>query len=326
MADLVETSPDSGASIAVLLADLDTYRFEIGVPVGPSLARRIIELNDTNQRNLKVRKRDLYAKTMAKGAWRERTGQVIQISCDGTLLNGQTRLHAVVQSGATIRFDLCFGVAREDIVVLDAHTPRSAVDTIRAAGGDDLTRVAAIVNHIVAWDAGSPMGPSGSTAVDPVDLLDRYQADANLFEAAARRGADCGNRNVGTPAAIGVAYFLLARNPADKPYADDFFDMIASGIYPGVAQPQRSAPYRLREKLIRRKIEKLSRAEMLALIFRAWNRWNTFDADGNRVFVDRLQMNRRSDLGQDRLSNANFPKVRRANTKGAPDETGAAEG
>lgn len=295
--------------LASLMDDLTTYRFVPQVPVSPTLARRILDLNAENQRNKKDRKVEVFARDMTQNRWREKTGQVVQIATDGTMLNGQNRMHAVDKSGKTIRFDICFGVDPLDMAVIDSHTPRSAADTIKVAGGGDISKVAPIVKHVIAYDMGYPKGPTGSTTASPLEILERYRSDADLFEAAAARGTDCARRNVGTPAAMGVGYYILARHQADKPQVDDFFDQLVSGIYP-LSDPTRHAPYRLREKLIRYRLDRLDRPDILALVMRMWNRYNTLDAEGRRVPVDRVQAVRSEN--HEGLTNTNFPKPRRA--------------
>lgn len=309
---------DMTAVMSILLNDLHTYRYVTQVPVGAALARRLIDLNAENNRNLRTHLINKYARDMrtvgqdGKPHWRERTGQTVKIATNGRLLDGNHRMHAIVRSGKTYLFDLCFGVDPEDMPVIDAGGPRTANDTIKAAGGQDLGRTSPIVRHIISWESGGYMGPTGSSAATPLEIWDRYRQDPGLFDAAARRGHDCMHRNVGTPAATGIVYFLLAQHPEDKPFADDFYDQLVSGIYP-VSDPTRYAVYRLREKLLNRRSEKLDKAEMIALIIRAWNRWNTLDSDGRRETVDRLQASRRKpgSTQLEMLSNANFPLPKR---------------
>jgi hypothetical protein len=289
----------------ILLSDLTTYRFVSQVSVTPALARRIIELNHANNRNLTDGRVDNYSRDMRLGQWRERTGQPLGVSTEGRILNGQHRMHAVVKSGMTLRFDICFGIDDEVMPVIDAHRPRTDRDVIRTAGGGDIGRVTPIIKHVAAWDSGSLKGPTGKVNATPMELRRLYLSDANLFEAAAARGLDCARRNVGTLAALGTAYYLIARLPGSKPSCDDFFDQLVSGIYT-VSDPTTHAPYRLREKLITYRTLRLTRADMLALVMRAWNRYNTLGTDGRRIPVERLQAVRSVD--GEGLTNANFPR------------------
>jgi hypothetical protein len=308
--EFVSPGDRTTGQLDILMNDLTTYRFVQQVAVTPALARRILDLNAQNQRTKKDRKITVYARDMEKGRWRERTGQVIQIGTDGKLVNGQNRMHAVIQSGATVRFDICFGVDPDDMPVIDSHTPRTAADAIKVAGGGDLSHVTPIVKHVIAWEAGYPKGPSGSQAASYLEINDRYLADAKLFEAAAARGVDCGRRQVGTPAALGTAYFVLVKAADNKGAVDDLFDQLVSGVYP-VSDPVGMGwgPYRLREKLIGYKRDRLNRADIIAMVVRVWNRHNTL-VDGKREAVERVQAVR--SLDGEGLTNANFPRPKKA--------------
>lgn len=287
-----------------LLADLSTYRYEVDVPVTPSLARRIIDLNADNNRNLLVKTAETYARDMRNGKWRERTGQTVKVATDGRLIDGLHRMNAVVQSGRTVMFDLAFGVSPKDIVVVDSGRTRNRDAIIKTAGGGDLQGVSACVTWVWAFRRGYYTGTAGSMVPTATEVVETYQADANMFEAAARRGADLQTRSV-CPKSVGAtAYFLLAE--VDKREADDMFDMLVSGVY-GVPDPSKMAVYHLREKLIRRRDTRLNRQEQLAMFFIAWNR--------RTEPVSKFQIGRGA--GEGKLTNGNFPKIKQQGRKGA---------
>lgn len=294
----------------VLFADLATYRFVPQVRISPPLARRLIELNSENNRNLLVRTKERYARDMRNGKWREKTGQVITIDTNGRIINGQHRLHAIVESGVTLRFDLCFGVEPQDIVVIDALKARDTNAIIRVAGGRDLSGVGAIVRWLLSWERGQYTGTSGNFTPTPIEIYERVEAEPDVFAAAAARGKDAQNRNLAPNRVAGMAYYLF--RAIDIPEADDFFDQFVSGIY-NTSDPDTSAIYRLREKMLRRRALKLDSATQLALIITAWNRHHKWvratepDSAGNyrvrREPVERLQP-----VKEGNVTNANFPQ------------------
>lgn len=322
-----ETTPDSPnghrpeppgdrttGQLDVLLSDLTTYRYHIGVNVTPSLAARLIGLNADNNRFHKPTVSARYARDMCTRNpetgvyhWREKTGQTVKIATNGRLVDGLHRMHAVAQGRRTIKFDLCFGVDPADILVMDSGVGRTHADVLRMIGAAEIGRSTAIVKHVISWENGFCMGPSGRNTPTAMEIAERYLADALLFDAATQRGQDCMNRNISTPAAAGIAYFLLAQHQEDKPIVDDFFDAIVSGAN----LSETSAAYVLREKLRSRRSDKLQRPEQLALFLVAWNRHNTF-RKGMREKVQNLQMLRSATSEKERLSNANFPRPVRA--------------
>lgn len=99
------------------------------VTVTPDTARRWLEHNDINRRirNAKVNQ---YASDMANGRWTFNT-DAICFAPDGTLLNGQHRLSAVVASGATVTMLVLRNLPPGAMCNIDTgivRSPRDAVD------------------------------------------------------------------------------------------------------------------------------------------------------------------------------------------------------
>jgi hypothetical protein len=285
-----------------LLKDLTTYRFIEQLPISPALARRLLELNAENQRNHRHSLSDRYSRDMSTGRWIEKNGQAINIASDGRIINGQHRLEAVIKAGKTVRFDVNMGMDPRTIVVIDAGPGRSAVDVIRTSGGGDLSGIASIVRWVLLWEMGTPTGRGGRFAPTPLELKQRYDADADLFNTAAARGGDVYSRGLTTKAVGGTAYFLFAK--MNKSIADDLFDQIVSGL--NLQGGDLGAAYQLRTRLFARTSAKLGRHEQLALFVRAWNLYNKIK-NGQRVPVTTLVVS-----SDGPLDNNNFPRVRQA--------------
>jgi hypothetical protein len=77
------------------------------VDITPEIAKRWLEHNHAENRNLAEGKIASYAEDMRGGFWKL-THQGICFDQDGTLTDGQHRLHAVVRSGVTVKM-LVFG-------------------------------------------------------------------------------------------------------------------------------------------------------------------------------------------------------------------------
>lgn len=292
------------AKLELLFNDLDSYRYVPGVKVTPAMARRLIGLNAENNRNIRPTMVARYARDMRTGNWRKRTGQTVKIGTDGRLLDGAHRMHGVEASGCTVDFDLVFGIDPADILVMDSGGSRTHTDVIKIAGhGNVEVGTAPIVRWIWAWEAGSFRGTTGKVTPTPIEVANRYNQEPGLFDAAAARGLDGSRRGLGTSAAIGTAYVLLSHVDVDTAFG--FFDSYISGA----DLPEGSAILELRTRMGRRRADRTTGPEQLALIIRAWNAYNTLDPDGNRIKVAKLQM-----TGKGELSNANFPKPKKAAT------------
>ena len=96
--------------------------------ITPAIAAEML-LHNTRNRKIRQSVVDRYAEDMAAGRWRE-THQGIAINCDGTLLDGQHRLAAIVQSGISQRMAVTRGVPSASQIVMDDHAKRSASDSI----------------------------------------------------------------------------------------------------------------------------------------------------------------------------------------------------
>lgn len=73
---------------------LSTYFQE----VTPSIAAKLLEQNDENNRNVNQRVVDSYAQQMVKGLWHDDSGETIKISKSGKIIDGQHRLNAVIRA------------------------------------------------------------------------------------------------------------------------------------------------------------------------------------------------------------------------------------
>jgi hypothetical protein len=290
---------ESTRRLAALFVDLGTYRTVNDVLVTPALAKRIIELNSENNRNLKPTRKDRYKRDMISNRWREQTGQTIVIDTNGRVIDGNHRMHATAESGRAFRFDFTFGVQPENILVIDALAPRTAADLIKVAGGPGIPKeVQAIVRWVWAWDLGSPMGIGGINTPTPLEIVEAYEMDSDRYHAAADRGRDAVKRKLCAGSAAGVAFFLFNRIGASASHV--FFDAFISGAN----IPETHAAFALREKLRVRHEKRYSPAYQLALIVSAWNRWNTLDSDGLRIPVYRIQPVKEGQVG-----NRNFPSL-----------------
>lgn len=97
------------------------------MPIGPTEATRLLEGNKNN-RPISDKIVQQYAAEMRAGGWRE-TGNPINIDVDGSLLNGQHRLWAIIESGVTLRFHVIYESDPEAFATFDTGRMRTA-DTL----------------------------------------------------------------------------------------------------------------------------------------------------------------------------------------------------
>lgn len=116
--------------------------------IGPTEAKALLAVN-TNNRTLRARQVSKYADDMANLAWLE-TGESISIAKDGTLLNGQHRLSAIVQSGVAVQMVVVTDVDPKAMAVIDSGVSRKISDRLGLIGHSNAVALAAIARSFSA--------------------------------------------------------------------------------------------------------------------------------------------------------------------------------
>lgn len=123
----VPVTPTSEVRTAALVAD--TTISGALVTITPEVAFSWLTRN-TRNRALRAGVVERYARDMRAGRWKP-GGSIIKFDVDGTIVNGQHTLNAVVESMATIQAYVITGVDPSVAVVEDEHSPRRIGDAIR---------------------------------------------------------------------------------------------------------------------------------------------------------------------------------------------------
>lgn len=241
---------------------------ELGVTVSlvmvtPQLAEEWLTKN-THNRNLKTARIALYATDMANGDWLF-TGEPIRFSSDGTLVDGQNRLMAIVKSGTTQPTLVVEGIVFAAQAVIDTGASRSLGDALKLIGEPNAIALAAILRRAVCWDDGQRRSLRNSSVSNPAALhyLETHPHIREIVNPA-RRVSD----ETGTPgAAMGLCWWVTEQIDSDD--AEFFFRRLADGQGLVDGDPI----YALRRTLAALNNDKGERSEtyILALIFKAWN-------------------------------------------------------
>jgi hypothetical protein len=150
--------------------------------IDPEQALALLDKNAHN-RNWRPRVTEQYARDMLAGNWLP-TGEPIIIALDGTLLNGQHRLRAVVEANMTIVFPVIRNAGPEYQRVADAGFKRSFADVLHLEFNETNTRLlAGAVRQVALYRAAGCLGAlSGS---DP-DLTQNELVGVYLRESGLR--------------------------------------------------------------------------------------------------------------------------------------------
>ena len=235
------------------------------VSVTPDYAATLLEKNTTN-RNISHITVKCYAQAMASGEWMQ-NGQTITIAEDGTILDGQHRLWAVIESGITITFLIVFNVKKDAIVTIDSGISRTFRHLLQikqskhATTAASMTKLAWIHDH---FDSEMSNSACKISLRNPV-LECYYDENKDLIERAAAI-ADTGKHHfVKSHMALAI-YIFLRRNPGK---AEEFASLLKSGekLYP--KHPILTLRMKLFDNVMSR--NKLTARETLAYYIKAWN-------------------------------------------------------
>lgn len=132
--------------------------------ITPQMAKDLLA---SNKNNRKISKRivNQYARDMLEGRWKN-NGQSILAAEDGTLIDGQHRLMACVQSGVPFQAFLVRGVPEETRSTIDAGRKRSAADALFLSGHTPYhtTGVAASARLIINYLRGESLSQTPSAS------------------------------------------------------------------------------------------------------------------------------------------------------------------
>jgi hypothetical protein len=101
--------------------------------ITPDDAGRMLERNHLNLRPLNRRRVLQLAQIMKAGKWHI-THQGLAFDSENNILDGQHRLHAIVESGVTIEIQVTEGLEQDTFAVIDVGKPRGVADALSIAG------------------------------------------------------------------------------------------------------------------------------------------------------------------------------------------------
>lgn len=119
--------------------------------ISPKIAAEYLKHNQSN-RPVKPRLVARIAAEINEGRWCL-NGQPIIFSDRGTLLDGQHRLLAVIESGASVQAMVTRGVDEQSFASMDSGLSRQGADVLAIRGVTNYRSVAAALSLLVLWDS-----------------------------------------------------------------------------------------------------------------------------------------------------------------------------
>lgn len=264
MTDTATPTPTTPLNMPNIVSD--TVHSEI-VEITPAIAEAMLEFN-TRNRNLKKGSVIQYARDMRNGNWKF-AGDPIRFDTTGRLLDGQTRLSAIIKAGRPIQMTVLTGLEPETQMVMDSGVKRTAGDQLRMAGVVNVNKVASasrlallVENESVRSNSYNPTTTEIMEWFEDHDDIGEYDRPATAVRSVLG----------GSPSAYMFA--MWKTNQIDPATSALFWDGIYTGANLATDDPRlafRSYMSRAAQRAKNRTGTAVGTPQMLFAIARAWN-------------------------------------------------------
>lgn len=240
------------------------------VEVTPALAKSWLALNLKNRIPSRA-KIGRFARMMKGGRW-TLNGESLKFSTTGRLLDGQSRLMAIVQAEVPVVLEVRGGLADGAQESMDTGEARAHRHQLEMLGEKYPNEIAAALRLVFFWEKGlvGSCGHSGSAAKDITNTTIREMLEKHprMRESVGR----CLNLKSVLPISA-AAFFHYVFAIGDEKKANLFIERLTTG-----ANLAESSPiYMLRERLTKDRLEpkKLRKRDKFALVVKAWNAFHS---------------------------------------------------
>jgi hypothetical protein len=207
------------------------------------------------------------AREMAEEKWMM-NGQAIIISENEDVLDGQHRLLAIIESGATIRSLVIYGVKREAFKTIDTGIVRTAADAIAVFFPGRGVGMSKTVAAAIPWCIGLERGVIiEANKIANADALVYVGDHPSLWQCAAEVSGYPADMRVLSQSMATAAYEIFQRRDPDK--ARDFIQALCTGEMLGHKEPE----YILRAILAKdaTSVQKYPSRVRMRMVIKAWN-------------------------------------------------------
>jgi len=172
--------------------------------ITPELAAKYLGGN-TNNRPLRKTVVAGYASDMKAGNWKL-THQGIGLAPDGTLLDGQHRLAAIIESGIAVKMMVVQGIEKQTVIAMDDHAKRTAGDSLSIIRNEKITKEDIAI--IRSATEGPYFHPNKLTKSRLNELCDMFRAPIEFC----RQNYVCNDRGAKSAVVVGqiaMAWFYV---------------------------------------------------------------------------------------------------------------------
>lgn len=236
----------------------------IVITVTPELAAALLK---RNTRNRKLRERAVgdYARDIAAGHW-SLNGEALKVAVNGDVLDGQHRLHAVIQAGVSVDMFIVVDLDEAAQETMDSGRKRTTADVLSLRAEENSTTLAAVLRRVWAWKQGDHRfkGRQAPTTAECAQLLGEHPEIRRSAEIAARTRKAFPHV---PQSVLGTCHFLF--NAIDADETAWFFQRIGDGAELPLGHPVLA----LRNRLTSERLDGLRMSEdrHMAYLIRTWN-------------------------------------------------------
>lgn len=246
--------------------------------ITPELAATWLLKHNTHNRSLRRRVVAAYAADMQNGNWRE-TGDSIKRAVDGTILDGQHRLAAIVESRVSVTMMVVGNLPAGVQDVVDGGARRKFGDVLQLRGERNYITLAAVVRRVWYWKTGlrTNTGNYSPSTSQLLALLEEHPEIRDSVDAVRLIASS-------TPISgsiLGLTHWLFSALDAED--ATDFFTRLGDGVNLDADHPI----YVLRKTMAEHHTVKtrMVDAVVIAYVIKSWNAYR----DGRTITVLRFR-------------------------------------
>lgn len=252
--------------------------FPESIPVTPALSAEVLTITpalaeqflakNTHNRNPKASNLKKVVRALTNGEWKL-NGEAIKIAHDGTILDGQHRLLAVVQSGVPMTTLVIRGLDPETQETMDGGSPRTAADALKLRGESNFTTLASVAKKICTYNAAGLRAATGTAfTITTAEILATVDSTPGIRETA-RYANNVATGTGMTASIVGLLFHIFSAIDADD--ATFFFDRFHDGEMLAKGNPI----YELRRSLENVKSVRGEKSQtfIAAVTIKAWNKY-----------------------------------------------------
>lgn len=262
--------------------DIDfTARSVFPVLMTPVLAEQYL-LANTSGRAMNTKSFDRLVTDMRNGNFKY-TGDALKLTVEAKLIDGLSRLNAIIKAGVSVEILIATGVPAESRNVINTGRTWRLKDALDDMGVAHATPVASALTSIQAWERGDHLADPNpfrgtTTNLTSLAFLEAHPHVEQIAIEAAKLSA-----KLPTLTTKQVAAFIWAFDQLDRDVRTRFFTKLVNGANTGAGDPV----YQLREILIKNdnSLVKLSNRKVEALTIKAFNAFHANVDIKQLVFV-----------------------------------------